>query len=607
MVKTRTLACFLLLLHVISGEEHDFDAFLHEGLNLLQLRASTAPESNSSRGQREAPGEHERAQCPHEIEAELAASGDKRFGCEGKLRAEDTVRCSFWGEPHVTELFTGRPANIDVLYKSGLFRMGAAVDGSWEVQVFNCGIYASAVAARFGKTLIEVFVDKSGTLTYYLNGENVDKSELPTVDRNGVKLDSTHRTIHTDSWTRPPAHYPGTCADDIGGQISLDVAADLNAVGNLNVKLEAARDSVTTVDTDKYSICNVHARAQWRWGDWETLMVEPENSLFTIGTQMCAGCNGPIGWGFGKANLGSAAVAREFCDAHGAKDVGQVTVESICRGASIAVADAAAACASLQDRPQFYQDCQIDYCASGGEHVVVEEAAEEEAIENPQPRCVQGDCDPASLCCNALKDQATLILDNVIENELCGGGELRYGSALNQNGQSIDLVVRAVGEIECSGKLDDSKFGSKNSQIGIVAVNVGSQQTYEFSFVQHGTDNLVAPQNLMMTFLDIDQGKNGKQRESIEVCGGGAAVTTDDSELDISVNGDCIKVMSTTAGTGRDNPDNLEGMSQLQRQRTVAHQVKGSSLTATLAVSKKGNNPRRFLFAGHPSVACVLK
>lgn len=609
MVKTRTLACFLL--HVISGKEHDFDASLDAGLNLLQLRASTAPASNSSRGRersREVPGEQERAQCPHEIEAELAAQGDKRFGCDGTLRAQDTVRCSIWGEPHVTELFTGRPNNIDVLYKSGLFRMGSAADGSWEVQLHNCGVYASAVAARFGKTLIEVFVDGSGVLKYYLNGENVDRSALPTVDGNGVKLDSTHRTIHTDSWTRPPAHYPGTCADDVGGQIMLDVAQDLNGIGNLNVKLEAARDSVTTQANDAYSICNVPVRAAWRWGDWETEMVEPENSLFTVGSRMCEGCNGPIGWAFGH---NSGWPAREFCVAQGARDPGQVTLESICRhanhGAGIAVADAAAACSSLQDRPQFYQDCQVDYCGSGGAHVVVEEAAEEEAIENPQPRCVQGDCDPASKCCNALRDQATLILDNVIANELCSGGELRYGSALNQNGQRIDLVVKAVGEMECSGKLDDSKFGFKNSQIGILAVNAGSQQTYEFSFVQHGTDDLVAPQNMMMTFLDIDQGKNGKQRESIEVCGGGAAVTTDDSELDISINGDCIKVMSTTAGTGRDNPDNLEDMSQLQRARTVAHQVQGSSFTATLAVSKKGRNPRRFNFAGHPSVACVLK
>lgn len=296
-----------------------------------------------------------------------------------------------------------------------------------------------------------------------------------------------------------------------------------------------------------------------------------------------------------------------MCSAAPEKNADQVTLESICRGMNIAVPDAANACAVLQDRPQFFQDCQFDYCASGGQQMPVAEAVGEEALENPQPQCLNGDCDPASKCCNALRDQATLVLDNVVQNDLCSGGELRYGSALTQNGQTIDLVVTPVGDMTCTGKLNDSKFGSKNAQIGTMGVKAGTEQAYKFSFVAHGTNNAVTPSNLMMSFLDLDQGKKGKQRESVEVCGNGAAITTDDTELDVAINGDCVKVTSTTAGTGADNPDNVEGMSQMQRARVAAFEVTGSSFTATLGVSKKGHNPRRFNFAGHPSVACVLK
>jgi len=338
-------------------------------------------------------------------------------------------------------------------------------------------------------------------------------------------------------------------------------------------------------------------------------MVEPENSLFSIGSRMCAGCNGIIGWDNGRhENQGSHHAARQVCASAQNKDVEQVTLESICRGNNIAIADAANACAVLQERPQFFQDCQIDYCASGGEIVPVQEAVAEEEFENPQPLCAKGDdCDPASKCCNALKDQSTLVLDNVVTSELCSGGELRYGSALTQNGQTIDLVVKAVGDFQCSGKLDDSKFGYRNSEIGTLGVLAGKQQAFEFTFVQHGTDTPVTPSNMMMSFLDLDQGKKGKQRESVEVCGNGAAITTDDIELEIANNGNCCKVTSTTAGTGKDNPDSVEGMSQMQRARVAAFEVTGSSFTATLGVSKKGHNPRRFNFAGHPSVACVLK
>ena len=291
------------------------------------------------------------------------------------------------------------------------------------------------------------------------------------------------------------------------------------------------------------------------------------------------------------------------------RDAGDVVAEAICREGGIAIADAQEACSHLSENDQFFKDCQIDYCASSGNPVVAAEAENEETLENPQPICVSGgDCDPAGACCGALKDQAALTLDNVVTNSLCGGGELRFGNAITQNGQAMDLVVKASGgNMECGGKLDDSKFGSKNAQIGLLAVTAGTSQAFEFTFVRSGTSDPVAPQSMMISFLDLDQGKKGKQRESVEVCSAGDAIVTDDTEVELSVNGDCVKAMSTTAGTGKDNPDNLQEMSQTQRARTIAYKVTGSSFTATLAVSKKGHNPRRFNFAGHPTVACVLK
>lgn len=604
----------------------DFDA----ALSLLQLRAQTI--TNSSRDDPHAPGVHrddpgdvERALCPHEIEDEIALEGEGRFGCQGTLRAEDTVTCAIWGEPHVSETFGSNGwiwnkdgSHCDVLYKQGLFRVGAAADGSWEVQMFNCGRFVSAVAARIGKSIIEVFVEKNpvtwaGDLKYYLNGEEVS---LPAEGIHGVKLDSTHRNMRTDnppgSGTRAGQHLPGTCIDDVRGQFSLDLAQHNDVFGsqNLNFRIVAARDAVTTVDTDEYSLCNVVPLGERRWDNWDNKMVEPENSLFTIGDRMCTGCNFPIGWGNGYQDQGMAqqAIAKGFCSAQAAKPAHEVTLASMCREKGVAVADAVAACAELQDRPEFYNDCQLDFCAVEGHEEVVDMVIEEEAIENPQPSCILGDCEPATKCCNALRDKATLTLDNVVSNDLCNGGELRYGSALIQDGKVLDMVVTAVGgTYACKHKLDDSKNGAKNQQIGVLAVRAGTEQEFEFTFVEHATHNAVVPQNLMMTFLDIDQGRNGKQRESIEVCGQGDAVTTDDTELTTSHNGDCIKVVSSTHGTGQDNPGSVEGMSQMQRARTVAFQISDSSFIAKLGVSKKGRNPRRFNFAGHPSVACVLK
>lgn len=316
-----------------------------------------------------------------------------------------------------------------------------------------------------------------------------------------------------------------------------------------------------------------------------------------------------MGWG----GHGNVAAARNTC-AGLVGDLDSLRLDRVCGSKNIAIADAENACRGLADTPDFFADCQLDFCFSGGDMQAAAESQDEEAVENPQPICAGaagGDCDPAASCCNALRDQATLQLDNVVTNNICGteGGEqeLRFGRALTQNGVNMDLVVTPVGDVVCDSKLTNAKFGSKSAEIGLLAVKAGTEATFKFEFVKSGTAELVAPQSLMLSMLDIDQGKKSKQRESIQVCGGGGAVVTDDSELEVVASGDCTTVTSTTWGTGKDNPESVEGMSQMQRSRTAAFPVTGSSFTAKLGVSKKGHNPRRFMFAGHPSVSCVLK
>jgi len=205
----------------------------------------------------------------------------------------------------------------------------------------------------------------------------------------------------------------------------------------------------------------------------------------------------------------------------------------------IAVAAAETACEHLRDTPDFFNDCQLDYCFSGGKIEAVADAEGEEAVENPQPICsgaAPDDCDPASACCNALRDGSTLRLDNVVQNNMCGtdGGhqELRFGRALTQNGVDMDLVVRPVGDYDC-GRVTNEKFGSKTEEIGLLAVQAGTEAEFEFNFVRSGTSDSVAPQSLMISVLDLDQGKNGKQRESVTMCGGGGVIVTDDSELEV--------------------------------------------------------------------------
>jgi len=259
----------------------------------------------------------------------------------------------------------------------------------------------------------------------------------------------------------------------------------------------------------------------------------------------------------------------------------------------------------------FFLDCQLDFCASGGSPEAVTNAEQEEHAENPQPICaIDGDtCNPAAACCSALQDQAVMDFGSVVQNNLCGDGdgaqEIRYGSVLSQQGQRMDLVVTPPDSYVC-GRATNAKNGAKTDAMGVIAIQAGTEATLHFAFVESGTNTPATPSSLMFSFLDLDQGKNDKQRESVEVCGALNAFVTDNSELEQSIHGNCIKYTSTTLGTGKDNPESPEILSHGQRARVVAYQVAGSSFTATLGVSKKGHNPRRFIFAGHPSVACVL-
>jgi len=632
MVKSSTIV-FALASAVLSTatEEPSYDMVFEEGLSLLQLKAQAA--SNPARTTSnytavrtrsgDSPAVAERKMCPHEIEEEEPA-GDTVFGCRGDLRAVSTVQCSMWGEPHITATWPSPRAvvqrarfGIDVFYIAGLYRMASAADGSWEVQIFNCGVYACAMAARLGKDIIEVIVNRGGALEYFVNGQRTQAGG----EVGKISLDSTHRHIVADHFdqNRRPVDQPGSCIDDPNGQIMLDFVQSRpigsyhrgNNRYNLNVHLVAQSDAVTTKDSDGNAFCNEVTGGAWRWSRWDSQPIPVDQSLFvSTGTRACEGC-ALIGWG-GHGNVGAA---QNTCRGLQANDIDSLRLDRVCAAQNppIAVGDAQTACRGLQDTPDFFYDCQLDYCFSGGNVQAAAEAQDEEAVENPQPICAGAapdGCDPAASCCNALRDGSKLTLDNVVQNNMCGTGggaqELRYGRALSQNGVDMDLVVKPVGNYDC-GRVTNDKFGSKTAEIGLLAVQAGTEAEFEFTFVRAGTSDPVAPQSLMISMLDLDQGKKGKQRESVTMCGGGGAVVTDDSELEVIANGDCTTVTSTTPGTGKDNPTSLDGMSQMQRGRTAAFPVTGASFTAKLGVSKKGHNPRRFMFSGHPTVSCVLQ
>jgi hypothetical protein len=617
--------------------------FEDDGLSLLQMKTSYkgaddgtdgrfAMTANASRARGPA-GDRERELCPHEIED--IQQETTTFGCRGLLQAPATRMCNLWGDPHVSRTFpmtddmnkVSRAKIWDTLWQPGLFRMASASDGSWEVQLFNCGTWAAAVAVRFKKQIVE-FVSEGTNMRVFLNGRKLgDEVEWP-IEIGNMFIDNSHRksaTYHTRSglnYHKNQVAKRGGCVDDPGGQVYVDVSKIGVSHLTFSVKVEAAEGSFTTQDTDSYSLCNVDLAStigkregsfgQMRYHNWEVDMVAPEDSLFIgSGSAPCDHCRkqGWAGSNFLFDNRNKNA-AEAFCGSVDdvPKQHDDFHVDDLCKTHNIAVERAQAACVHLKDDGQFYEDCQLDFCGSDGNQEAAEEAEDEELAENPQPVCAVPDetCDPANFCCSALKDQAILNFGSVVTNNICGDGdgaqELRFGSALTQDGQAMDLVVQPVDHV--CGRATNDRNGMKSELLATLAVQAGREGTFDFKFVAAGTDTPATPKSVVFSFLDLDQGKKGKQQESVEVCGAVNAVVSDSTELEQSSNGNCLKFTSSTWGNAKDNPNSPDTMSDVQRARAVAYQISGSSFRATLGATGKGSNPRKFLFAGHPSIAC---
>lgn len=583
------------------------------------------------------PLDRERKMCPHEIEEQKKTSG-RDFGCyredwSQKLSTEGRPKkCSWWGEPHVSATFMNQTVKIqgiayDTFYTPGLFRMARAKDNSWEVQTFNCGVYASAFAARVGSDLIE-FIGSDNGVDIYLNG-TLYTGSLPLEQENGLYMaDHYAGRVRNNAGGGGASMSKGRTAcvqNDKTGQLSFEMLAGKanSGGGNLNIHIEAVDGSWDSEDSN--SMCtkevgnpdqkgrSYQGRRDFNWG-LESL--SPQESLFTVGTKACELCSTKNWW----PNCCCTKTADGECYSHENscatkapalnKDAGMVFANQACTQKGRSLEDAQAACNHLKVNDEFYKDCQYDWCMNGDNDDVAAQAEDELNWEYPESKCVREGCDPAKVCCDSLKNKQTLSLGNVAQNNLCGDGdgakELRYSAVSTaSDGSQMDLVIKPTGEFRCTNGVTNARQGV-TGDFGKIVIPVGQEVEFSFNFVKAGTDDPAdVSDSVPFSFLDLDQGKNGKQRESVKVCGALNAVVTSNSELEQSTDGDCIKMTSTTKGNRADNPNSAGDLNTEQRARTVAYQTQGSSFTATLGVSAKGKQSRGFMFSGHPTVACA--
>jgi hypothetical protein len=170
------------------------------------------------------------------------------------------------------------------------------------------------------------------------------------------------------------------------------------------------------------------------------------------------------------------------------------------------------------------------------------------------------------------------------------------------NGQVVDVKVTATSPYK--GK------GSKNGVIGTLGrlnVKAGTSVTLDIQVLDSATGNAVNLDGFAVTFLDLDEGKKGKGRASVTVCGAEQFVPNPTELTLTSANaGRCSTATSSVAGTGADNPKSVDGAltNDVASKRVVSYVYEsGDAFSVTLDVAK-GYGYRNFMFALVPGAAC---
>jgi hypothetical protein len=196
---------------------------------------------------------------------------------------------------------------------------------------------------------------------------------------------------------------------------------------------------------------------------------------------------------------------------------------------------------------------------------------------------------------------------NVTRNNLGGMGPetekphgLIFGHIATIDGVTVDLLITNLTEY----KPKNSAKNGLHDSLGIVNIHTDTQTRFQFSFVKHGTEELVRILWVYFTIYDLDMGKTGKYGEMFDMDNFVTAYLTEDSEIhQTSLGNGRYQYRSTKQGSGADNPVDLDNLNELQKNRAVTFLLHNQTgFDALFAAGPPGNSGRNFLMSGHSSV-----
>jgi hypothetical protein len=173
-----------------------------------------------------------------------------------------------------------------------------------------------------------------------------------------------------------------------------------------------------------------------------------------------------------------------------------------------------------------------------------------------------------------------------------------YPDAAVINGKSVDVLV--------TSKKFKSYDATKNGATGgLISLNMkcGKSATVTIQFVGKDKEPVVVPA-AAVTVLDIDEGKNGKARTTVSSCGALSATAGSELTSDFEAEAGCMVYSSTTHGSGANNPQSVDSITDDQMKRAVTFLYgQGSSFEFDVAIGKASKG-RNVLFSLSPVLGC---
>jgi len=551
------------------------------------------------------------------------------FGCTGRETAVNVVQCGLWGDVHQHMSFQGN-GHPDT-YGTGWFWLAKSQDGEFQAQ----GFYRQSNLNHRSWTTLSHFAFKFGPDILFMDRVldfNEHNAWMWKYYWNGVERP------YTDAPDINPIDGKVTWVNRGSGSMSNTAAHGLN-FGNIMQAYDARRHNCF-----EYKDVAVWVSFQnWQnprgphgpYGQCGIIEIEGKQEYLDTGFGQCAKSQTRVAV---EDLLVTTAQSQKVCTddrltdqwcTHPPEDQSpfQPSAEDLCNDNNFPFANAQALCdGQLQAHGQdIYDGCVFDVCASADDNAkqnAVQGAELEAAMGNSRATCLlkpfggTPDCKPCNICWDAI----AVDLTQITCNNLGGMGpdtgcpaEIRYKNAINlnrgagngvaANDEFVDVVLTVVGSYDTPKP--EKNGNTKEGQFGRFTVATNSNSNFKFSFERSSNGEAVSIPDIALTFYDLDEANNKLQRETVSSCEISEAYVTEDTELEETINGNCVSLQSTVKGTGQDNPQSPDTLSMSQAARALTFEFHArASISFTAAITGDRYWPRPIVFSFLPQVAC---